>query len=51
MIETNEILRETAEHLARQHDYDNYTDYVREVEMIYNDLLSRKERLDKKHEV
>lgn len=51
MIETNEILRETAEHLAQQHNYDNYNDYVCEVEMIYNDLLARQERLNKEHEV
>lgn len=51
MIETNEILHEAAEHLAKQHNYDNYKDYIREVEMIYADLLSREERLNKEHEV
>lgn len=51
MIETNEILHEVAEHLAKQHNYDNYNDYIREVEMIYADLLSREERLNKEHEV
>ena len=51
MIETNNFLREVAEHLAQQHNYDNYNDYTREVEMIYADLLSREERLNKEHEV
>lgn len=51
MIETNEILHEAVEHLAKQHNYDNYADYVREVEMIYADLLFREERLNKEHEI
>lgn len=51
MIENNQLLHEEAEHLAQQHNHDSYAEYLREVEMIYKDLLAREERLNKEHEV
>lgn len=45
MIETNEFLRSEAEHLAQQSDYQDYQEYLQEVELIYAKLLLEQERL------
>lgn len=39
MTEHEKSLYEAAEHLAQQHNYSNYEDYIREVLLIYEDLV------------
>ena len=38
---TNKMVYEQALHLAQIHDYDSYEEYLKELDLIYKDLIQK----------